>query len=322
MHHLRYLVVLALCAAPALARADRCPAPARPVAADQMAAYVNFLRTAADMMKSNDDGGFAESAEQTQWRDGWLGFLCSDAKNITAWREQNDLAFQASPGCLDVFELACSMDRDTMVDDFRDAAVVVEACGADLDAAVKARTDECTAPEPTEDLPDTESFTEALAPYGNWVQTEGQGTVWYPSGDVVGAGWRPFHRGGRWAHTTRGWTWVSDYPWGWGPFHYGRWGWDPVRTSWYWVPGRTWMPATVEFRYTDDAIGWAPLAPAGAAPWPLDYWVYVPPAQVYNPSWAGYVIAGPRVRVLHMRARVVDVRVGVSVRRGAIFGPP
>jgi hypothetical protein len=322
MHRLSFWLALALCAAPAVARADRCPAPARPVAAEQMTAYVGFLRQAADMMKQNDDEGFADSAEQVQWRDGWLGYLCSDAKAITEWREQNDMQLQASPGCLDIFELACAMDRDTMIDDFHDAAVVVEACNADLDAAVKARTEECLAPEPTQDLPDTAGFTEPLAPYGTWVETEAYGQVWYPSAEVVGPGWQPFHRGGHWVHTVRGWTWVSDYPWGWGPFHYGRWGWDGIRHAWFWQPGRIWMPATAEFRYTDDAIGWAPLPLAGAPAWPLDDWVYVPPAQVYNPAWTGFVITGPRVALLHGRARVVDVRVGVTIRRGALFGPP
>jgi hypothetical protein len=318
MKSVRFLLVLAVGALPALAAAQRCPAPARPVAADQMAGYASFLRTAADTMQSNDEEGFVDSADQVSWRDGWLGYLCSDATSITTWTQQNDMLLQASPGCLDVYGLACSMNRETMVQDFRDAAALVEACSADLDQAVQLRTNECTAPEPTADLPSTDVFTDALAPYGTWERTREHGAVWYPSTEVVGANWRPFHRDGRWQFTDRGWTWVTDQPWGWGPYHYGRWGWNPARRAWFWVPGRTWMPAVVDFRYHDDAIGWAPLAPAGAPEWPVDMWTYVPPAQIYSPTWVKFVYVGPRVVHYHQRATVVRVAVGPRV----VFGPP
>ena len=325
MRGLGLCILLAVCATPAVsvaqaaAPAPRCPAPQRPVTAEQLTGYVNFLRQAADMMKANDAEGFADGAEQVQWRDGWLGYLCSDAKAITAWREQNDMTFEASPGCLDVYELACAMDRASMVDDFRDAAVVVEACGADVDRAIEARTKECTSTvEPTQELPNTQVFQEELADYGTWVETEKQGQVWYPSNDVVGADFQPFKRGGKWSYTDRGWTWVSDWPWGWGPFHYGRWNYDPERRAWYWIPGRTWMPATVSFRYNDDAIGWAPLAPDGVGDWPLDYWTYVPPAYIVAPTWHTHVIAGPRVAVIHGRTRLVPI----AYRHRAVYGPP
>src|SRR5512138_877378 len=98
MRGLRFFSLLAVCTAPAIATAQqpavqaaaqRCPAPQRPVTAEQLTGYVGFLRQAAEMMKTNDAEGFADGAEQVQWRDGWLGYVCSDAKAITAWREQN-----------------------------------------------------------------------------------------------------------------------------------------------------------------------------------------------------------------------------------------
>ena len=66
-----------------------------------------------------------------------------------------------------------------------------------------------------------------------------------------------------WDYTDQyGWMWVSDYEWGWAPFHYGRWTFDQ-QYGWMWVPGRTWGPAWVSFRYGDSYVGWAPLPPEG-----------------------------------------------------------
>ena len=62
MTSVRFLLILAVGAIPALAAAQRCPAPARPVAADQMAGYVSFLRTAADTMQANRRTGRPVSA--------------------------------------------------------------------------------------------------------------------------------------------------------------------------------------------------------------------------------------------------------------------
>src|SRR5262249_29344479 len=58
------------------------------------------------------------------------------------------------------------------------------------------------------------------------------------------------------------WYWVSDYDWGYIPFHYGRWVWIPGR-GWAWIPGRTYAPAWVVWRVGDDGyIGWAAMPPA------------------------------------------------------------
>ena len=34
---------------------------------------------------------------------------------------------------------------------------------------------------------------------------------------------RPTPPAGHWLQTEYGWTWISDWDWGWAPFHYGRW---------------------------------------------------------------------------------------------------
>lgn len=74
---------------------------------------------------------------------------------------------------------------------------------------------------------------EDLEQYGVWQEAPQYGPVWYPSG--VAAGWVPY-RYGHWAWVEPwGWTWVEDEPWGFCPFHYGRWA--LVGSRWGWVPG-------------------------------------------------------------------------------------
>jgi hypothetical protein len=79
------------------------------------------------------------------------------------------------------------------------------------------------------------------------------------------------YRFGHWAWVEPwGWVWVDDAPWGYAPFHYGRW--VHVRSVWGWVPGPIvprpwWAPALVVFvdgsRFS-AGIGvqaWFPLGP-------------------------------------------------------------
>jgi hypothetical protein len=101
-------------------------------------------------------------------------------------------------------------------------------------------------------------FYHRLAPYGRWVFYRPHGWVWYPAG--VGPYWQPYADDGYWANTEYGYTWVSNYEWGWIPFHYGSWTWVDAY-GWIWVPGYVWGPAWVTWSYGPDYIGWAPLPP-------------------------------------------------------------
>jgi hypothetical protein len=102
-----------------------------------------------------------------------------------------------------------------------------------------------------------QTFYDALSGAGTWIQTADYGYVWQPQ--IDDPSWAPYTRG-HWAYTQDQWTWVSDEPWGWAVFHYGRWvNLDGV--GWCWVPGYTWAPAWVSWRYGDGYCGWAPLPP-------------------------------------------------------------
>jgi hypothetical protein len=110
---------------------------------------------------------------------------------------------------------------------------------------------------------------EDLDDYGRWQYVGGYGTVWVPAG--VAADWAPY-RNGHWAFIDPwGWTWVEDEPWGFAPFHYGRWAYAGNR--WCWVPGPVavrpvYAPALVAFVGGvgisiggGPGVGWFPLAP-------------------------------------------------------------
>jgi hypothetical protein len=114
---------------------------------------------------------------------------------------------------------------------------------------------------------------EDLDTYGSWRTESDVGPVWYPQ--AVPADWQPY-RYGHWAWVNPwGWTWIDDQPWGFAPFHYGRW--TRIRDRWGWIPGRLiprpcYAPALVAFiggpgwhpglsLGPDRPVGWFPLAP-------------------------------------------------------------
>jgi hypothetical protein len=107
-------------------------------------------------------------------------------------------------------------------------------------------------------------FDNSLAPYGAWVDDPTYGRVWVPSSAVVGGGFTPYASNGHWAMTEYGWTWVSDWDWGWAPFHFGRWA-VMSGLGWGWVPGTLWGPAWVSWRVGGGYVGWAALPPRGTS---------------------------------------------------------
>ena len=114
---------------------------------------------------------------------------------------------------------------------------------------------------------------EELDRYGSWSTHSDYGSLWTPT--VVASDWTPY-RDGQWSYIAPwGWTWVDNAPWGYAPFHYGRW--VQVHNRWAWAPGRlerrpVWSPAlvgwvgggnwSVGFASHDlHAHGWYPLSP-------------------------------------------------------------
>src|ERR1043166_3051545 len=72
-----------------------------------------------------------------------------------------------------------------------------------------------------------------------------------------GGGESPFSNG-NWVRCDAGWLWVSEEPWGWATYHYGRWDMN-AEFGWFWVPQTVWAPAWVSWHEGGGYIGWAAL---------------------------------------------------------------
>ncbi|CAG5006429.1 hypothetical protein DYBT9275_03817 [Dyadobacter sp. CECT 9275] len=143
-----------------------------------------------------------------------------------------------------------------------------------------------------------QTFYQELSPYGRWINSPRYGTVWTP---YVSQYFQPYSTNGYWEMTDYGNTWVSEYEWGWAPFHYGRWSYDDY-TGWFWVPGYEWGPAWVNWRSGGGYYGWAPLGPGisvnVSVNIPSFWWVFVPQRYMCVRDWHSYWV--PRGRVNHI----------------------
>jgi uncharacterized protein DUF6600 len=179
----------------------------------------------------------------------------------------------------------------------------------------EAQPEAAASAEPPPQAPDERTFESQLSPYGRWIDTPDYGRVWQPAG--VGSDWQPY-ADGQWVNTSYGWSFASPAPWGWAAYHYGRWGWR-AGFGWFWVPGFTWAPAWVSWRWVNGYACWSPLAPRGfvyGRRWPG--WVVVPHAHFAHPirSW---IVPRARVNVIVRSARPVR---GFPGWRGRGFGVP
>jgi hypothetical protein len=119
--------------------------------------------------------------------------------------------------------------------------------------------DQSEGPSETRTTASYGTFYRKLEPYGAWRETSDYGYVWQPRAAEESRGWRPYTNG-HWVYTDAGWTWISDEPFGWATYHYGRW--MRLRNvGWVWVPGTEWAPAWVSWRTSNEYVGWAPLPP-------------------------------------------------------------
>jgi hypothetical protein len=178
-------------------------------------------------------------------------------------------------------------------------------------------------------------FHATLDPHGAWVDDPTYGTVWVPNAAEVGADFSPYETAGHWAYDDDDYVWVSDYDWGWAPFHYGRWILTP--RGWVWIPGRTYAGAWVNWELGAPGwayVGWGPMYPGFiwrggiavgyvAANVPGHYY-YVAHGDIFAPSIGARVVVGPQVALIgsHMTAYGgASVGVGARVAAGPMHGP-
>jgi FecR protein len=162
--------------------------------------------------------------------------------------------------------------------------------------------------------------TEDLDQNGRWVQDPNYGSVWQPTN--VGPDWAPYQNG-QWAwEDYYGWTWVSADPWGWAPYHYGRW--FMGAGGWAWYPGPIlgnpfWAPAYVGFFGFGGGFGVGVGFGFGGVGW-----VALAPFEAVHPWWGRGLYAGFRggVFVNHTtiinNANVMSAYRNAGVRGGAI----
>ena len=136
--------------------------------------------------------------------------------------------------------------------------------------------------KPAEDTVTLDSFYGALSDEGEWIKVDKDVIdpdgdintvyidedinveyIWRPRYNAIIDNWNPYTNG-YWVWCNYGWTWVSYYDWGWGPYHYGRW-WYSMQWGWVWSPGCTWAPAWVNWCHTSGHVGWHPISPR--TPW-------------------------------------------------------
>lgn len=159
--------------------------------------------------------------------------------------------------------------------------------------------------------------TRDLDRYGAWETEPEYGPIWVPRG--IPPGWVPYSEGVWVQDPWYGWTWVDAAPWGWAPFHYGRWVF--VRSRWCWAPGPlvvrpVYAPALVAFYgsgpyfsgtfSSGTRVGWVALGwGEPCVPW------WGRPGFAHRPWWGGW--GGPRYinhRPVppHARVRIEDIR--------------
>jgi hypothetical protein len=143
---------------------------------------------------------------------------------------------------------------------------------------------------------------EDLDEYGVWRVVPEYGPVWFPN--RVAADWAPY-RYGHWIWAEPwGWTWVDDAPWGFAPFHYGRWAY--LDSSWVWVPGGVvarpvYAPALVAFVGGGAWHASLSLGGGGVAWFPLG------PREVYVPTYHTSDNYVRNVNVSHVNVTNINV---------------
>ena len=120
---------------------------------------------------------------------------------------------------------------------------------------------------------------EDLDAYGTWEVLPTYGPCWIPR--IPSGVWSPY-RFGRWAWVGPwGWTWIDVEPWGFAPFHYGRWA--LASGIWAWVPGAI-IPHPV---YAPALVTWGGGRPGPGMPPDGAHisWEPLRPHELYHPLY-------------------------------------
>ena len=122
---------------------------------------------------------------------------------------------------------------------------------------------------------------EDLDRYGRWDRHPEFGAIWLPIS--VQIGWAPY-KFGHWARVGLwGWTWVDAAPWGFAPFHYGRW--VSWQGQWCWAPG-LYTPRPVFAPALVAWVGGPVVVGVGGGPrLPGQSWVPLAPHERYVPHY-------------------------------------
>jgi hypothetical protein len=169
------------------------------------------------------------------------------------------------------------------------------------------------APAPPQVVLSEADFQPLLAPHGEWIDVPPHGLVWRPHVAVVGVGFVPYATSGEWVYTDHGWSFETEWEWGWAPFHYGHWCFVS-EVGWVWLPGTVWAPAWVAWRSGGGFIGWAPLPPPGFVTVET-HWIFVERHVFVRRHVSSYVLSRERAHVaFEATAPVGDVIVRGGVR--------
>ncbi len=152
-----------------------------------------------------------------------------------------------------------------------------------------------------------------LDEYGSWRESGSYGWVWYPR--RVANDWAPY-RFGHWTFVSPwGWTWVDDAPWGFAPFHYGRW----VNTNgrWGWTPGPwerrpVYSPALVAWQGNVGGASFSVNIGSSA----LVYWTPLSWGEAYYPS---YTVSANHWRLLNRPHVHNSVGYSYAAPRGTVY---
>jgi hypothetical protein len=122
-----------------------------------------------------------------------------------------------------------------------------------------------------------------LDAHGQWALDATHGMVWYPRGTEPN--WAPYRHGHWELISPWGWTWIDDAPWGFAPFHYGRWA--LIGSRWAWVPGHLGLhpifaPALVAFIGGGGGVNWNISLGSGR---PGVAWFPLAPGEAWQPGY-------------------------------------